>query len=214
MPHPCPVPPASLPRRPQNSLPWAFKTSVPSSSPGQRLTVSHAAEFQWPAGPGGRGRERWVRAGQLRVWEGPRWRVRWGPKPHRPVLGSVSPSMHITDHPASNYPLTAPPTAPGPKPRLMSTTQQAALGQDIGHSLGSARPPAPRRWPSGSEIQPGPLPWAQGEGATLWGPPLARSWLAKPLTQTTTYPLVSILCPAPSHCSFPSRRGCSLGPQP
>uniref|UniRef100_A0A452SHU6 Carbonyl reductase 2 n=2 Tax=Ursus americanus TaxID=9643 RepID=A0A452SHU6_URSAM len=39
-PRPCPVPPASLPRHPQNGPPQAFKTSMPSSPAGQRHRVS------------------------------------------------------------------------------------------------------------------------------------------------------------------------------
>ena len=39
-PRPCPVPPASLPRHPQNGPPQAFKTSMPSTPAGRRLRVS------------------------------------------------------------------------------------------------------------------------------------------------------------------------------
>lgn len=39
-PRSCPVPPASLPRHPQNGPPQAFKTSMPSSPAGQRHRVS------------------------------------------------------------------------------------------------------------------------------------------------------------------------------
>lgn len=137
MPRPCPAPPAPPPLPPQhpNGPPQAFKTSLPSSPAAHRLRVgTMQLNFRGlPALVTGAGKGTYEQVG---VREGPRWRVRWPDlKPHRPVLGSVSPSMPVTALPAS----ACLPTTP--RPRVTSTTQQAAPGQDTASTWSVQDPP-------------------------------------------------------------------------